>query len=40
MQAKLSIGKANDQFEQEADLIASEVMRMPNDTNAASVRHV
>jgi outer membrane protein OmpA-like peptidoglycan-associated protein len=39
LQAKLTIGKANDPFEQEADRVASEVMRMPNDTNAASVQH-
>ena len=42
LQAKLSIGKANDPFEQEADRVASEVMRMPRDTtdtNVASMRH-
>jgi outer membrane protein OmpA-like peptidoglycan-associated protein len=39
LQAKLSIGKANDPFEQEADRVASEVMRMSNEPNAASVQH-
>ncbi len=39
LQAKLTIGKANDPFEQEADRVASEVMRMPHETNVASVQH-
>ena len=42
LQAKLSIGKANDPFEREADRVASEVMRVPtemNETNVARVQH-
>ena len=39
LQAKLTIGPANDPFEQEADRVASEVMRMPNDTNGTSLQH-
>ena len=39
LQAKLTIGKANDPFEQEADRVASEVMQMPSETNVARVQH-
>ena len=37
LQAKLAIGKANDSFEQEADRVANDVMRMPHNTDMASV---
>ena len=37
LQAKLTIGQPNDQFEQEADRVAGEVMRSPN-TNTSSLK--
>ena len=37
LQAKLTIGKANDPFEQEADRVAEEVMRMPAEAHAANL---
>ena len=37
LQTKLTIGKANDPFEQEADRVASEVMRMPLHQRTANV---
>jgi outer membrane protein OmpA-like peptidoglycan-associated protein len=37
LQAKLSIGKANDPFEQEADRVASEVMRMGSESEVATM---
>jgi outer membrane protein OmpA-like peptidoglycan-associated protein len=39
LQAKLTMGKANDAFEQEADRVASEVMRMPNAADVGSLDH-
>jgi outer membrane protein OmpA-like peptidoglycan-associated protein len=39
LQAKLTMGKANDAFEQEADRVASEVMRMPRAADDASLDH-
>jgi len=40
LQAKLTIGKANDPFEQEADRVASEVMRMPHKTPIANLASI
>ena len=37
LQAKLTIGRANDPFEQEADRVASEVMRMGNESEVVSM---
>lgn len=37
LQTKLTIGKANDLFEQEADRVASEVMRMPGQQKPANL---
>jgi len=37
IQAKLTIGKANDPFEQEADRVAEQVMRMPAEADAANL---
>lgn len=39
LQAKLTIGKANDPFEQEADRVASEVMGMSSVANVGSLPH-
>lgn len=36
IQTKLSIGKPNDEYEQEADKVADQVMRMPNSDSVAS----
>ncbi len=37
LQTKLAIGKANDPFEQEADRVASEVMRMNSESGVARI---
>lgn len=37
LQPKLSVGEADDEYEQEANQVADQVMRMPNSTNAQSM---